>query len=142
MRIGELAELANCTVETIRYYEKQGLLPAAYRSHNNYRIYNKEHVQRLKFIRNCRGLDMAHDEIRELLKLTNNKGEDCSAVANLLNSHIRHVGERIQELQSLQAQLLHLYNGCQGNRLAKDCNIVQELTEMDVPSNTHKTHLG
>lgn len=142
MRIGELAKAANCTVETIRYYEQQCLLPAPYRTQNNYRIYNKDHLDRLKFIRNCRNLDMAHDEIRELLKLANNTDENCTAVANLLEQHIQHVSQRLKELQELQQQLVDLHNRCQGNRPASHCNIVQELTEMDIPANSHKTHLG
>lgn len=142
MRIGELAKAANCTVETIRYYEQQGLLAEPYRSQNNYRIYNKDHLDRLKFIRNCRSLDMTHEEIRELLKLVTSQADNCSAVANLLEAHIEHVSLRITELQDLQQQLVGLRELCQGNTSTSDCNIVHELTEMEITNQPHKTHLG
>ena len=58
MKIGELAKLADCQVETVRYYEREGLLPAPARSEGNYRLYSSEHLERLTFIRNCRTLDM------------------------------------------------------------------------------------
>ncbi len=69
MKIGELATLARTPVETIRYYEREGLLPAAPRSDGNYRIYGREHAERLAFIRHCRTLDMTLDEIRVLRQL-------------------------------------------------------------------------
>ena len=68
MKIGELADMAQCTVETVRYYEKEGLLPAPARTTGNFREYGAEHVDRLCFIRNCRALDMSHSEIRTLLR--------------------------------------------------------------------------
>lgn len=141
MRIGELAALVNCSVETIRYYEKQGLLPAAYRTDNNYRLYNQNHVTRLKFIRNCRSLDMTHEEIRELLKLVVDTPEnDCSAISHLLGEHLEHVNERISELISLQKILLKLKKSCSIPSSIDHCGIVQELIEKDI-SSAHKSHL-
>ena len=64
MKIGELATLTGCPVETIRYYEREGLLPAPSRSAGNYRQYDTAHVERLSFIRHCRSLDMTQEEIR------------------------------------------------------------------------------
>ena len=69
MKIGELAKLTDCQVETIRYYEREGLLPEPARSEGNYRLYTQAHVERLTFIRNCRSLDMTLEEIRSLLNL-------------------------------------------------------------------------
>lgn len=67
MKIGELARLAGSNAETIRYYEREGLLPKASRSESNYRIYTDAHLERLTFIRHCRNLDMTLGEIRTLL---------------------------------------------------------------------------
>src|SRR5690606_9458021 len=67
LKIGELALQTGSSVETIRYYEQQDLLPQAMRSASNYRLYGDEHVKRLQFIRHCRSLDMTLDEIRTLL---------------------------------------------------------------------------
>ena len=69
MKIGELAQAAQCTPETVRYYEKAGLLPPPSRSDGNYRVYGPAHLERLVFVRHCRALDMTHEEIRELLEL-------------------------------------------------------------------------
>ena len=69
MKIGELAKATDCAVETIRYYERENLLPAPARSDGNYRLYTQAHVERLTFIRNCRTLDMTLDEIRSLLSV-------------------------------------------------------------------------
>ena len=67
MKIGELASGTGTPVETIRYYEREGLLPAAARTEGNYRVYGQEHAQRLLFVRRCRSLDMTLQEIRALL---------------------------------------------------------------------------
>ena len=67
MKIGELAAAAGLPVETVRFYEKQGLLPAPHRRENNYRRYDEGALQRLRFIGNCRALDMSLDEVRVLL---------------------------------------------------------------------------
>ena len=141
MRIGELATRVNCSVETIRYYERQGLIPTAYRTDNNYRLYNQDHVARLKFIRNCRSLDMTHEEIRELLKLViDTPQNDCSAISHLLDEHLEHVNERIAELKSLQQMLLKLKKSCSIPSSIDHCGIVQELIEKDILS-AHKSHL-
>jgi DNA-binding transcriptional MerR regulator len=68
MKIGELAQRTGISIETIRFYEAQGLLPPAARAANNYRVYTPEHVEQLAFIAKCRSLDMAHTEIRRLLE--------------------------------------------------------------------------
>jgi DNA-binding transcriptional MerR regulator len=67
IKIGELARRTTCRVETIRFYEKEGILPPPPRSTGNYRLYGKQHVDLLLFIRRCRSLDMTLDEVRRLL---------------------------------------------------------------------------
>lgn len=78
MKIGELAEKSHCNTETIRYYEKVGLLPEPERSEGNYRLYRNIHLERLRFIRNCRSLDMTHEEIRGLLAFMDGPAQDCA----------------------------------------------------------------
>lgn len=143
MRIGELAKAANCPVETIRYYEQQGIIPAPYRTENNYRFYSQNHLVRLKFIRNCRSLDMTLEEIRELLKLiVDTPQENCSAISVLLDEHIKHVKTRIIELQELQNILTDIRKHCLTSSSIDHCGIVQELSDMNMTSQGHKTHLG
>ena len=105
MKIGELAQVAQCTVETVRYYEKEGLLPEPARTPGNFRVYGPEHVERLRFIRNCRALDMSHEEIHTLLKLADQPTDGCGAINAVFDQHIAHVDERIRELSQLKQQI-------------------------------------
>lgn len=130
MKIGELAQRTNTPVETIRYYERQGLLSEPGRSDGNYRIYEDAHVQRLSFIRHCRGLDMTLDEIRVLLKFKDAPTENCAAVNALLDEHIGHVAQRIRELRHLEKQLKTLRETCMVSQDAGHCGILNELTEI------------
>lgn len=112
MRIGDLAESTGTAVETIRFYEREGLIPAARRAQNNYRVYTHAHVDRLAFIRQCRNLDMTLDEIRALLRLRDAPANDCGDVNALLDDHIQHVAQRIRELHALQKDLKALRAHC------------------------------
>jgi Cd(II)/Pb(II)-responsive transcriptional regulator len=143
MKIGELAKAARCTTETIRFYEREGLMPDAQRTDANYRNYTAVHVERLRFIRNCRALDMTHDEIRTLLHLTDTPANRCSSIDALLDEHIGHVNARLDELRQLKAQLIDLRERCTGERSVEECGIVQELTTMEtLASPAKRTHLG
>ncbi|HRH89840.1 MAG TPA: Cd(II)/Pb(II)-responsive transcriptional regulator [Rubrivivax sp.] len=128
MKIGELAEAASTQVETIRYYERAGLLPAAPRSDANYRIYGPQHVERLNFIRRGRSLDMTLDEIRVLLHFKDSPHEDCGDVNALLDAHIGHVATRIRELRQLERQLKALRERCAAPRDAAHCGILGTLS--------------
>lgn len=136
LKIGELAKRTGALVETIRYYEREGLLPAAARSDGNYRLYGTPHLERLQFIRHCRSLDMTLDEIRSLLRFRDAPEENCGAVNDLLDKHIGHVATRIVELQALEKQLKTLRGLCRRAQAAKDCGILQNLGNADdcVPS--------
>src|SRR5688572_5776653 len=133
MKIGELAKLAGCPVETIRYYEKEGLLPAPTRTEGNYRAYGSVHAERLLFIRHCRTLDMSHDEIRQLLFWRDQPAENCGEVNALIDAHIHHVSERIKSLQALEAQLIALRQRCATSREVDHCGILQELNTAPAP---------
>jgi len=143
MKIGELALLAQCAVETVRYYEKEGLLPAPARTAGNFREYGPAHVERLRFIRNCRALDMSHGEIRTLLNLADQASEGCGAVNALFDQHIAHVDERIRELVQLKEQLSGLRRRCQTEQPVDACGILQGLAEMETEAKQERhTHLG
>ncbi len=132
MKIGELAKAAQTQVETVRYYEREGLLPAAPRSVGNYRVYRAEHIERLAFIRHCRSLDMTLDEIRLLLRFKDAPQEDCGDVNTLLDEHIGHVATRIRELRGLEKQLKALRAQCAGGNDAAHCGILNQLTQAAV----------
>ncbi|OWT79890.1 MULTISPECIES: Cd(II)/Pb(II)-responsive transcriptional regulator [Alcaligenaceae] len=144
MKIGELAKAAGTTVETVRYYEKEGLLPAPDRGDNNYRSYGPQHVDRLRLIRNCRALDMTQEEIRAILQLADSHAADCGPINDIFDAHIIHVDERIAELTQLKAQLGDLRQRCLSARPhAENCGILHGLAEMQVEERPERhTHLG
>jgi len=141
MRIGELAKRADCPVETIRYYEKERLLPAPRRSAANYRDYGGPHLERLAFIRRCRSFDMSLPEIRQLLEAIERPGADCGPVDALLDEHIGHVAARIAELQALKDELDAIRAHCAGGQPAKACGIVATLARPAAKRNPRPSHV-
>jgi Cd(II)/Pb(II)-responsive transcriptional regulator len=151
MKIGELAKTTGAQVETIRYYEREGLLPETTRTEGNYRIYGEAHAERLSFIRHCRSLDMTLDEVRVLLRFKDAPNENCGEVNTLLDEHIGHVAERIRELRQLERQLKGLRELCQDTQDAGHCGILTELTQSSrqgpeggssAVGHVHGTHKG
>jgi Cd(II)/Pb(II)-responsive transcriptional regulator len=144
MKIGELARAAGTTVETVRYYEKEGLLPAPDRGDNNYRSYGPAHAERLRLIRNCRALDMTQDEIRAILALADSQTAGCGPINQIFDAHIAHVDERIAELSQLKSQLSELRMRCSSDQpAAENCGILHGLAEMHVEDRPERrTHLG
>jgi Cd(II)/Pb(II)-responsive transcriptional regulator len=133
MKIGELAERSGCQVETIRYYERIGILMPPERSSNNYRAYSEDHAERLLFIRHCRALDMTLDEIRVLLDLRDHAEQNCVGVNELLDKHIAEVSARIAALSTLEVQLKELRGRCVKTDSTSSCAILQALgTEVPV----------
>ena len=140
MKIGEVAQLAGVPVETVRYYEKIGLLPEPERQANGYRHYRQTHLDRLLFIRRCRNLDMAQDEIRELVRLADQPDADCSQVDALLARHLEHVRARLEELKQLEATLDQLQQACSEGRTVAECGILGGLSneqQTDMPHGGH-----
>lgn len=148
MKIGELAALVGTNVETIRYYERERLLPKASRSEGNYRVYTKSHQECLTFIRHCRSMDMALDEIRVLLRFKENPDEDCGEVSRVLDQHIGHVSRRIAELRSLEKRLGDLRKRCMDDGQSGSCGILEGLSRQSIAKGrvenhvpgAHKTH--
>ncbi len=148
MKIGDLAKEAGCTVETIRYYEQERLLPEPARSGGNYRMYGPEHLQALRFLRHCRSLDMSHDEMRALAAFRTAPSENCGEVNVLLDQHIGHVAQRIRELRALEKELKVLRGRCHAIQATRACGIMQTLgSEVSSPAvaadghyKLHRTH--
>jgi Cd(II)/Pb(II)-responsive transcriptional regulator len=136
--IGALARDTECPPETIRYYEREGLLPPASRTAGNYRLYGGAHLERLVFIRNCRSLDMTLDEIKQLLRFLDVPQSECGAAHALIDEHIAHIGERIAELEQLHGQLQALRRQCQPVGDAKKCGILDRLEQKAPGSSARK----
>jgi Cd(II)/Pb(II)-responsive transcriptional regulator len=127
MRIGELAQKAGVDMQTIRYYEREGLMPEPARTAAGYRMYGEAHLERLNFVRHCRALDMPLAEIRMLLELSKRRDVSCDQVDRLVHGHLQRVKAKRAALQVLESQLESLSGQCaQGQRIA-DCGILEEL---------------
>ena len=143
MKIGELAHVAQTTVQTVRYYEKEGLLPVTVRTAGNFRVYGPAHLERLRFIRNCRALDMSHEEIHTLLGLADQPADGCGAINAVFDQHMVHVDERIRELLHLKEQLSGLRQRCQTEQAVDACGILQGLAALETEAKPERhTHLG
>lgn len=127
MKIGELAQATQTPTETIRFYEREGLLPAPPRTASNYRRYGPAQVERLSLIRRCRALDMNLQEIRALLAIWDAQGPHCGEVSALLDAHLAHVNARLLELEALRAALQSLRQRCAAEQRVGDCGILQDL---------------
>lgn len=129
MRIGELAKLAGCQAETVRFYEQKGLLPPPLRSDANYRVYHAGHAERLHFIRRCRALGMSLHEVGALLGYQDQPDQSCSGVNALVDQQLSEIERQIDELCALRTALSALRARCDSVRPAGQCAILRELTE-------------
>ena len=127
MQIKTLARQTGVDVETIRYYEKQGLLPVPARLDNGYRNYSDTHLERLAFIRHCRALEMSLSQVAVLLGFVDQPGEDCEDVNLLVDQQLAKVRARLQSMKALEKQLLQLRARCTEERGAHACGILTEL---------------
>ena len=143
MRIGEVATLTETPVDTIRYYERLGLLPAPARTSSNYRSYSAAQIERLHFIRRCRSLDMSLAEIRSLLVFCDQPQRHCHDVNAVLDAHIRQVDQRIEELSRLAGELKQLRAVCRAPGRAADCRILNVLrSDAAAPTPSTQRHAG
>lgn len=129
MRIGELAKSTSTDVETIRYYEKSGLLAEPARNTSGYREYGDAHQEQLQFIRHCRSLQMSLADIRVLLELRGDPRAGCEGVNALLDHHIERVRQQMKALQTLEQQLTTLRHQCGEPNSVGECAILRNLSE-------------
>ena len=128
LKIGELAKATGTKVETVRYYERIGLLPAAGRTSANYRSYSEAHVDRLRFIRHARGLGFDIADIRSLLDLADEPGRDCSEVDRIASGHLHAVEAKIAQLAVLRDELGRMLGQCRGGQV-ESCRIMEVLAD-------------
>ncbi len=133
LTIGKLAGATGTKVETIRYYEQIGLLPAPARSAANYRSYETAHLRRLSFIRRARDLGFSIDQVRELMGLADRRDQSCIAVDVIANQHRDAVTQKIADLTALAGELDMLIDSCSRNTVA-DCRIIEALAPKVVSS--------
>lgn len=127
LTIGYLAKKTGTKVETIRFYEKNGLLPEPGRTDGNYRAYDHAHLNRLSFIRRARDLGFSLDQVRGLLALSDNRDQSCAAVDEIANAHRAEVERKIHDLQALKVELDSIIDQC-GCGTVADCRIIETLS--------------
>ena len=126
MLIGELARRTNSRVETIRFYEREGLLPTAERTAGNYRSYGEVHLKRLSFIRRSRDLGFSLDQVNTLLSLADDRDRPCGEVDAIARHHLEAVDRKIADLTALRSELSSLIAQC-GRGTVADCRILEAL---------------
>ena len=127
MRIGELARATGTKAETIRYYERAGILPAADRTDSNYRDYSDEHLATLTFVRRARALGFSMAQVRELLALSDHDDKPCEDVDQLVRQQLREIDGKIADLTALREELGQMLLSCQADRIGA-CRIVESLS--------------
>lgn len=128
MKIGKLAARAQCKIETIRYYEKAGLLPEPQRSEGGYREYSENQLKRLVFIRRSRELGFTIEDIRTLLELVDGKTYSCADVQRIAERHVTDIRRKIADLAKLETNLSTLAAQCSGDSVP-ECPIIDSLFE-------------
>lgn len=128
--IGILARRSGVTVETIRYYERIGLLPAPPRSAGGYRVYSPAHAERLQFVRRARDLGLSLDEVRRLLSLADQKSRSCGKVHDLAAHHLADIRARIADLKRMERALSLLVRACAKGDLPS-CPLLEALARPD-----------
>lgn len=129
-RIGELAKLAHVTPDTIRYYEKQHMMAHEIRTEGGFRLYSKDDLRRLKFIRHARQLGFTLEAIRELLSIRiDPQNHTCQESKSIVQARLNEVDGRINELQHMREALQRLNDSCCGTVHSSICCSIMESLE-------------
>jgi Cu(I)-responsive transcriptional regulator len=126
LTIGEMGKATNTKIETIRYYERIGLLPKPPRTSGNYRNYGQSELGRLSFIRRSRDLGFSLDQVRALLSLSDDRNCDCAGVDRIAKEHLLEVDRKLADLAALRRELKAVIDSCDGGIVA-DCRIIDAL---------------
>ncbi len=136
--IGELSRLSQVNIETIRYYEKIGIMPNPPRNSSGYRIYSAPHLERLYFVRRSRELGFSQPEVRKLLTLVDEHKYTCGEVREMTTKHLLTVRSKIRDLRKLEKALANMVSECDGGDIP-DCPIVDVLSALPEPDSSSAT---
>ena len=128
MSIGDLSKQTGVKVVTIRYYEQIKLIPAPPRTEGNYRVYQQEHLHRLRFIQRCRSFGFTLDQVRDFLRLSTQPKQKCSEVDQITANHLKEIERKVADLRRLAAELRRIQRRCPGKRLIGNCRILEALS--------------
>lgn len=126
-KIHEFSQKSGVHLETIRYYEKLGLISPAQRQANGYRVFDETHLTELNFIKACRAMNLSLDECKMLLDIQKNPANSCESADKLAQKHLNTINEQIAQLQTIKAALEKMV-GCTNNNVA-NCQIIQNIKE-------------
>jgi MerR family mercuric resistance operon transcriptional regulator len=127
MTVGTVANRAEVKIDTIRYYERQGLLPKASRTRSGYRTFNEATVQRLRFIKNAQALGFTLKEVKQLLAMRVTGGSTCSDLRDCAESKVADIERKIESLQAMKRALQQLVSACTANGPASECSFFENL---------------
>lgn len=139
LSIGALSKHSGVHIETIRYYEKIGVMPAPARSAGGYRIYRRDHLKRLSFVRRGRELGFSLDDLRGLLRLVDGHAHTCAEVRTLTLEHLAEVRRKITDLRRIERVLAEIIVQCTGDRVPQ-CPIIDALSDAQPMSGMHRGH--
>ncbi|MEL3955282.1 heavy metal-responsive transcriptional regulator [Stenotrophomonas bentonitica] len=130
MNIGQLARQAGVPIDTVRYYERQQLLPTARLSAGGYRVFSEADLTRLQFIRRAKALGFSLDEVADLLGFSDQRGQDMAQIRDSAVNKLAGIEQRINELQRMHRALKHLVEACPGHGDNAQCPILSALTDI------------
>jgi MerR family mercuric resistance operon transcriptional regulator len=133
--ISKLAKAASVNIETIRYFEKIGIMPEPPRNSSGYRIYSTPHLERLSFVRRSRELGFSQPEVRKLLNLVDEHNYTCAEVRDMTARHLLSVRDKIKDMRKLEKALANMVSECAGGDIP-DCPIVDILSALPDTDNT------
>ena len=126
MKIGDIAKRTGLKVETVRFYEGEGLIAAPRRSGGNYRLYDESHLDRLTFIKRSRDLGFTLDQVRDLLRLADDPRGSCDAVDEMAVLHIAEIDRKLADLQALRGEIVK-WGRCDATTIA-ECRLIDALS--------------
>lgn len=127
LSIGDLSRHTGCTAQTIRHYERIGVMPPPRRTAGNQRRYTARHRDRLSFIRHARELGFSLEQIRELLTLTDYPDQSCAEIDRIARVNLAAIESRLRRLELLRGELRRMASACRGGRIA-DCRVIRVLS--------------
>ncbi|MDZ7711302.1 MAG: helix-turn-helix domain-containing protein [Roseovarius sp.] len=137
LSIGDLARRTGVKVPTIRYYEARGLLDAPQRSAGNQRRYDGGALERLGFIRHARDLGFSLDAIAQLIELQDHPDQSCEAATRIASGQLDTIRRKIRRLRALEAELVRITDGCNGDGPLRDCYVLASLAGHDLCGHDH-----
>jgi MerR family transcriptional regulator, mercuric resistance operon regulatory protein len=138
LTIGTLSERTGCHIETVRYYERIGLMPRTARSEGGHRLYGEDHVKRLGFIRRSRELGFTLDQVRTLLRLVDGRRYTCAQVKRITVEHLDEIHRKVEDLRKIERVLKDMAIQCDGGAVPR-CPVIDALFDRAPAAQSRRT---